>query len=66
MQTLFILGGQSAIHQFCRIGKHAIIGAGTTIDGDVIPFTSVVGSRGLFKWIKFSWFKTQIFFKRRN
>ena len=40
------LGGQSAVHQFCRIGKHAIIGAGTTIDGDVIPFTSVVGSRG--------------------
>ena len=40
------LGGQSAVHQFCRIGKHAIIGAGTTIDGDVIPFTSVIGSRG--------------------
>ena len=40
------LGGHSAIHQFCRIGKHAIIGAGTTIDGDVIPFSSVVGSRG--------------------
>ena len=40
------LGGQSAVHQFCRIGKHAIIGAGTTIDGDVIPYTSVIGSRG--------------------
>ena len=40
------LGGQSAVHQFCRVGKHAIIGAGTTIDGDVIPFTSVIGSRG--------------------
>ena len=40
------LGGQRAVHQFCRIGKHAIIGAGTTIDGDVIPYTSVIGSRG--------------------
>ena len=40
------LGGQSAVHQFCRIGKHAIVGAGTTIDGDVIPYTSVIGSRG--------------------
>ena len=40
------LGGQSAVHQYCRIGKHAIIGAGTTVDGDVIPYTSVVGSRG--------------------
>jgi len=40
------LGGHSAVHQYCRIGKHAIIGAGTTVDGDVIPYTSVVGSRG--------------------
>ena len=36
------LGGQSAVHQYCRIGKHAIIGAGTTIDGDVIPFLSLI------------------------
>ena len=41
-----ILSGFVAVHQFCRIGKHAIIGAGTTIDGDVIPYTSVIGSRG--------------------
>ena len=40
------LGGQSAVHQFCRVGKHAIIGAGTTIDGDVIPYSSAIGSRG--------------------
>ena len=40
------LGGHSAVHQFCRVGKHAIIGASTMVDGDVIPFSSVVGSRG--------------------
>ena len=40
------IGGHTAIHQYCRIGKHAIIGAGTTVDGDVIPYSSVVGSRG--------------------
>ena len=55
------LGGQSAVHQFCRVGKHAIIGAGTTIDGDVIPYSSVIGSRGPLEWIEFSRLKKKIF-----
>ncbi len=57
------LGGQSAIHQFCRIGKHAIIGAGTTIDGDVIPFTSVVGSRGYLSGLNLVGLKRRSFSK---
>ena len=57
------LGGQSAIHQFCRIGKHAIIGAGTTIDGDVIPFTSVVGSRGYLSGLNLVGLKRRSFKK---
>ncbi len=40
------LGGYSAVHQYCRVGKHAIIGAHTMIDADVIPYASVIGSRG--------------------
>ena len=57
------LGGQSAVHQFCRIGKHAIIGAGTTIDGDVIPFTSVVGSRGYLSGLNLVGLKRRSFKK---
>ena len=57
------LGGQSAVHQFCRIGKHAIIGAGTTIDGDVIPFTSVVGSRGFLSGLNLVGLKRRSFTK---
>ena len=57
------LGGQSAVHQFCRIGKHAIIGAGTTIDGDVIPFTSVVGSRGYLSGLNLVGLKRRFFSK---
>ena len=57
------LGGQSAVHQFCRIGKHAIIGAGTTIDGDVIPFTSVVGSRGFLSGLNLVGLKRRSFSK---
>ena len=57
------LGGQSAVHQFCRIGKHAIVGAGTTIDGDVIPFTSVVGSRGFLSGLNLVGLKRRSFSK---
>ena len=57
------LGGQSAVHQFCRIGQHAIVGAGTTIDGDVIPFTSVVGSRGYLSGLNLVGLKRRSFNK---
>ena len=60
------LGGQSAVHQFCRIGKHAIIGAGTTIDGDVIPFTSVVGSRGHLSGLNLVGLKRRSFSKEET
>jgi UDP-N-acetylglucosamine acyltransferase len=33
------------IHQFVRIGTHAIIGGGTTITQDVLPFSKTVASR---------------------
>ena len=57
------LGGHSAVHQYCRIGKHAIIGAGTTIDGNVIPFTSVVGSRGTLSGLNLVGLKRRSFSK---
>jgi UDP-N-acetylglucosamine acyltransferase len=57
------LGGHSAVHQFCRIGKHAIVGAGTTIDGDVIPFSSVVGSRGFLSGLNLVGLKRRSFSK---
>ena len=59
------LGGQSAVHQYCRIGKHAIIGAGTTIDGDVIPFTSVIGSRGYLSGLNLVGLKRRSFKKEQ-
>jgi len=41
-----ILGGLSAVHQFVRIGPHAIIGGVTGVRGDVIPYGSVTGAHG--------------------
>ncbi len=40
-----IIGGLSAIHQFVRIGKHAMIGGMSGIESDVIPFGSAMGER---------------------
>lgn len=40
-----IVGGGSAIHQFARIGRHAMIGGASGVEGDVIPYGSVMGNR---------------------
>lgn len=40
-----IIGGLSAVHQFVRVGKHAMVGGKTGVDGDVIPYGSVIGNR---------------------
>ena len=39
------LGGLSAVHQFVRIGKHAMIGGMSGVEADVIPFGIVIGNR---------------------
>ena len=39
-----VLGGLTAVHQFCRIGKHAITGGCTKIVQDVPPFMIVDGN----------------------
>ncbi|WP_425090348.1 acyl-ACP--UDP-N-acetylglucosamine O-acyltransferase [Tropicimonas sp. S265A] len=41
-----IVGGQSGIHQWVRIGKGAIIGAVTMVTNDVIPYGLVQAPRG--------------------
>ncbi len=38
------LGGQSAIHQFVRIGDHAFLGGGAILVDDLVPFGSAVGN----------------------
>jgi len=40
-----ILGGLAAVHQFVRIGKHAIIGGMSGVENDVIPYGSAMGDR---------------------
>jgi UDP-N-acetylglucosamine acyltransferase len=40
-----VLGGLSAVHQFVRIGCHAMIGGMSGVEQDVIPYGSVLGNR---------------------
>ncbi len=40
-----VLGGICAIHQFVRIGAHAMVGGMTGVERDVIPYGSVIGNR---------------------
>ena len=39
------IGGLSGIHQFCRIGQGAMIGAVSMVNNDVIQYAAVVGER---------------------
>jgi UDP-N-acetylglucosamine acyltransferase len=40
-----IIGGLSAIHQFCRIGTHAILSGITGVSQDILPYMMAAGSR---------------------
>ncbi len=39
-----VIGGVTPVHQFVRIGRHAIVGGGSRIPQDVAPFTKVAGN----------------------
>ncbi len=45
VESKAVIGGISAIHQFCRIGSLAMIGGMSAVENDVIPFSLVVGNR---------------------
>jgi UDP-N-acetylglucosamine acyltransferase len=39
-----ILGGHSGVHQFCKIGAHAMLGMFTSLTQDVPPFVILSGN----------------------
>jgi UDP-N-acetylglucosamine acyltransferase len=40
-----VIGASSGVHQFCRVGRHAIIGGYSVITRDVLPFSNTVTER---------------------
>lgn len=45
VESAAILGGLSAVHQFCRIGCHTMISGGAMVTQDVPPYTVAQGDR---------------------
>ena len=43
-----VLGGNSAVLQFSKIGQGAMIGGMTGVDRDVLPYTLIKGNRSIF------------------
>jgi UDP-N-acetylglucosamine acyltransferase len=39
------IGAHSGVHQFCRVGRHAIIGGYSVVVQDVLPFSNTVSER---------------------
>lgn len=40
-----VIGGGAAVHQFVRIGCHAMVGGLSGVEGDIIPYGTVMGNR---------------------
>jgi UDP-N-acetylglucosamine acyltransferase len=40
-----IIGASTGVHQFCRVGRHAIIGGYSVVTQDVLPFSNTVSER---------------------
>ena len=43
LEDWVVIGGMSAVHQFCRIGAHAMVSGMSGVLSDVAPFTKVFG-----------------------
>jgi len=43
LEDWVVIGGMSAVHQFCRIGSHAMVSGMSGVLSDVAPFTKVFG-----------------------
>jgi UDP-N-acetylglucosamine acyltransferase len=40
-----VIGASTGVHQFCRVGRHAIIGGYSVVTRDVLPFSNTVTAR---------------------
>jgi UDP-N-acetylglucosamine acyltransferase len=42
-----VIGASTGVHQFCRVGRHAIIGGYSVVTQDVLPYSNTVSERGI-------------------
>ena len=48
-EDFVVVGGLSAIHQFCKIGTQAMVGGGSIIVQDIPPFCNTEGNRATIR-----------------
>jgi len=44
-----VLGGMAGVHQYCRIGRFAMLGGGSMNGQDVLPFANTQGDRAVLR-----------------
>ena len=44
-----VIGGLTPIHQFCKIGKHAMIGGASAVAQDIPPYCLVEGNKAVLR-----------------
>ena len=42
-----VIGASTGVHQFCRVGRHSIIGGYSVVTQDVMPFSNTVSERAI-------------------
>lgn len=50
VEDFAVVGALCPVHQFCRIGRYAYIGGGTTITQDVLPFSLTSAKRDVHSY----------------
>ena len=63
VEDFAIMGALSGAHQFCRIGKHSMIGGLSGVDSDVIPYGTVIGNRAFLSGLNIVGLKRRGFSK---
>ncbi len=57
LQDWIVVGALTGVHQFVRIGESAMIGAGSMVSMDVVPFCNATGDRATLRGLNVVGFK---------
>ena len=61
-----IIGGMSAVHQFCKIGQHSMVGGASGVAQDVPPFVIAQGNHAKPYGVNFGRFEASWFREKRK
>ena len=65
LENQTVLGGMSAIHQFCKVGDLAMLGGGSMVVQDVPPYSLVQGDHASFRGLNIVGLKRKNFDKQQ-